>query len=283
MSPEQQTAMEKPPETQLEKVQADLAKLERRDWWLWAMAMIVMLLLTAAVGSLSFPELFKFDDPYFQFSLNQAVRGLVGLVLLFNTYTIYQQVTTKRLRRQLSQQLTAMSNLQVRAEEFHQQATVDALTGLYNRRFAEDRLKAEVNRSRRYGHPLTAVAIDLNDFKPVNDKYGHAAGDQVLKEFAERLVAAIRVSDLAVRMGGDEFLVILPECPVGQVQVMLSRLAPMEVNFQGQKIPVTFAAGWVGYEHGETPEQFVERADQTLYADKRKRKQQQGQPVTTAR
>jgi len=283
MSPEQQTAVVKPPETQLEKVQADLAKLERRDWWLWAMAMIVMLLLTAAVGSLSFPELFKFDDPYFQFSLNQSVRGLVGLVLLFNIYTIYQQVTTKRLRRQLSQQLTAMSQLQVRAEEFHQQATVDALTGLYNRRFAEDRLKAEINRSRRYGHPLTVVAIDLNDFKPVNDKYGHAAGDQVLKEFAERLVAAIRVSDLAVRMGGDEFLVILPECPVSQVQTMLARLVPMEVNFQGQKIPVTFAAGWVGYEHGETPEQFVERADQTLYADKRKRKQQQGQPVTTAR
>ncbi len=283
MSPEQQTAVVKPPETQLEKVQADLAKLERRDWWLWAMAMIVMLLLTAAVGSLSFPELFNFDDPYFQFSLNQAVRGLVGLVLLFNIYTIYQQVTTKRLRRQLSQQLTAMSQLQVRAEEFHQQATVDALTGLYNRRFAEDRLKAEINRSRRYGHPLTVVAIDLNDFKPVNDKYGHAAGDQVLKEFAERLVAAIRVSDLAVRMGGDEFLVILPECPVSQVQTMLARLVPMEVNFQGQKIPVTFAAGWVGYEHGETPEQFVERADQTLYADKRKRKQQQGQPVTTAR
>jgi len=283
MSPEKQTAVEKPPETQLEKVQADLAKLERRDWWLWAMAMIVMLLLTAAVGSLSFPELFNFDDPYFQFSLNQSVRGLVGLVLLFNIYTIYQQVTTKRLRRQLSQQLTAMSQLQVRAEEFHQQATVDALTGLYNRRFAEDRLKAEINRSRRYGHPLTVVAIDLNDFKPVNDKYGHAAGDQVLKEFAERLVAAIRVADLAVRMGGDEFLVILPECPVGQVQAMLSRLAPMEVNFQGQKIPVTFAAGWVGYEHGETPEQFVERADQTLYADKRKRKQQQRRPVTTAR
>jgi len=283
MSPEQQTAVVKPPETQLEKVQPDLAKLERRDWWLWAMAMIVMLLLTAAVGSLSFPELFNFDDPYFQFSLNQAVRGLVGLVLLFNIYTIYQQVTTKRLRRQLSQQLTAMSQLQVRAEEFHQQATVDALTGLYNRRFAEDRLKAEINRSRRYGHPLTVVAIDLNDFKPVNDKYGHAAGDQVLKEFAERLVAAIRVSDLAVRMGGDEFLVILPECPVSQVQTMLARLVPMEVNFQGQKIPVTFAAGWVGYEHGETPEQFVERADQTLYADKRKRKQQQGQPVTTAR
>ena len=283
MSQEQQTAVEKPPETQLAKIQADLAKLERRDWWLWAVAMVVMLLLTAAVASLSFPELFKFDDPVFLFSLNQSVRGLVGLVLLFNTYTIYQQVMMKRLRRQLSQQLTAMSKLQVRAEEFHKQATVDALTGLYNRRFAEDRLKGEVSRSRRYGHPLTVVAIDLNDFKPINDRFGHAAGDQVLKEFAERLVGAIRVSDLAVRMGGDEFLVILPECPVGQVQTMLSRLVPMEVNHQGQKIPVTFSAGWVGYEHGESPDQFLERADKTLYADKRKKKQQPGHEVTTAR
>ena len=283
MTQEQQTAAEKPPETQLEKIQADLAKLERRDWWLWAMAMIVMLLLTAAVGSLSFPELFKFDDPFFQFSLSQAVRGLVGLVLLFNTYTIYQQVTMKRLRKQLSQQLSAMSRLQMTAEKFHRDATVDALTGLYNRRFAEERLKGEVDRSRRYGHPLTVVAIDLNDFKPVNDKYGHTAGDQVLKEFAERLLKATRTSDLTVRMGGDEFLVILPECPVGQVQAMLARLSPMEVNYQGQKISVTFSAGWVGYEHGETPEHFVDRADKTLYADKRKKKQQPGQAVTTVR
>src|SRR5574341_610025 len=114
MSETQQAVLEKPPETQLEKVQADLAKLERREWWLWAMAMVVMLLLTAAVGSLSFPELFKFDDPFFQFSLNQAVRGLVGLVLLFNTYTFYQHMTMKKLRRHLSQQLAAMSQLQVR-------------------------------------------------------------------------------------------------------------------------------------------------------------------------
>jgi len=281
MSEAQQAVLEKPPETQLEKVQADLAKLERREWWLWAMAMVVMLLLTAAVGSLSFPELFKFDDPFFQFSLNQAVRGLVGLVLLFNTYTFYQHMTMKKLRRQLSQQLAVMSQLQVRAQEFHKQATVDALTGLYNRRFAEERLKAEVNRSMRYGHPLTVVAIDLNDFKPVNDKYGHAAGDQVLKEFAGRLLKATRASDLTVRMGGDEFLVILPECPIGQVHSMLARLSPMHVEFQGHKIPVTFSAGWVGYEHGETPEQFLERADKTLYADKRKRKQQASALLST--
>src|SRR5579864_1864770 len=94
-----------PHETRLEEVQASLKKLERRDWWLWAVAILVMLLLTAAIFSLSFPGLMQFTDPVFQFSLNEAVRGIAGLVLLFNSYTIYQQIQIKKLRRQLSEQL----------------------------------------------------------------------------------------------------------------------------------------------------------------------------------
>jgi diguanylate cyclase (GGDEF)-like protein len=260
------------PETRLGEIRASLEKLERRDWWLWSLAIVVMLLLTLAVVSLTFPGLLSVQDPFFQFSLRQAVRGLVGLVLLFNTYTIYQQMLIKRLRRQLSAQLDTMSRLQVRAEEFHKLATVDALTGLYNRRFAEQRLAAEAGRSQRQGHALTLVAIDLNNFKQINDTYGHPAGDQVLKEFAERLQGGVRVSDLAARMGGDEFLVILPDCPPEQARALISRLGPLSVDYQGEKIPVTFSAGWVGYEMGEAPDQFLERADRTLYADKRARK-----------
>lgn len=262
-----------PPETRLEEIQASLEKLERRDWWLWAVAIVVMLLLTLAVVSLSFPELMKTEDPFFAFSLNQAVRGLVGLVLLFNTYSIYQQVQIKRLRRQFSEQLQVMSRLKVRAEEFHRLATVDPLTGLYNRRFAETRLAAEASRSQRYGHPMTVVSFDLNSFKQINDQFGHPAGDQVLKEFADRLNGAIRVSDYAVRMGGDEFLVILPECPAEQVQALFSRLKDVEVNCAGHIIQVQYSAGWVGYEPGESPEMFLERADRLLYANKRTSKQ----------
>jgi hypothetical protein len=83
---------EGPPETRLEEIQASLKKLERRDWWLWVIAIVVMLLLTMAVVSLSFPGLMKTEDPFFQFSLNEAVRGLVGLVLLFNNYSIYRTI-----------------------------------------------------------------------------------------------------------------------------------------------------------------------------------------------
>ena len=227
-----------------------------------------MLLLTFAVFSMSFPNLIMVDDPFFQSSLNRAVRGLIGLVLLFNAYTIYQQVMVKRLRRQFSKKLDEMRILQIRSEEFQRLALVDPLTGLYNRRVAAERLASEASRSQRNGHPLTVVALDLDKFKQINDTYGHPAGDQVLKEFAARL-SAIRLSDFAARMGGDEFLILLPECPISQVDILLARLRPMEIEYAGQKIPVCFSAGWVGYEKGETPDQFLERADRTLYADKR--------------
>jgi diguanylate cyclase (GGDEF)-like protein len=238
-----------------------------------------MLLLTFAVFSMSFPDLFKVDDPFFQSSLNRAVRGLIGLVLLFNAYTIYQQVMVKRLRGQFFKQLAEMRALQIRAVEFQRLALIDPLTGLCNRRMAEERLAAEASRSFRYGHPLTVVAFDLDNFKRINDTYGHPVGDLVLKEFARRLGEEIRLSDFASRMGGDEFLVLLPECPTSHVEHLLARLRRMEINYNGQKIPFGFSAGWVGYERGETTEQFLARADRTLYAEKRASKSRVQEPI----
>ena len=246
-----------------------MSKLERRDWWLWGVAIIVMLLLTFAVFAMSFPGLIKIEDPFFQASVNRAVRGLAGLVLIFNAYTIYQQITVKRLRRDFSLKIAEMRVLQARAEEFERLAQIDALTGLPNRRVAEERLAFEAARSERYGHPLTVIAFDLDKFKETNDTYGHLAGDLVLKEFAQRLNTTIRKSDIAARMGGDEFLVLLPECDTGHVQILLDRLRPMYAESGGTKIPIFFSAGWVGYRKGETTEQFLERADRTLYLEKR--------------
>ncbi len=271
--------VESPIETGLEEMQRireSLARLERRDWWLWTAAVVVMLLLTVAVVTMSLPALMSDPYSFFQFHLEQAVRGLVGLVLLFNIYTIYQQLLIKRLRAQLAEQIEMQASLRLRANEYHMLAMVDPLTGLYNRRFAEERLTAEVDRSKRYGHPLTALVIDLNDFKQINDKYGHLAGDMVLKEFGNRLSRHIRVSDLAVRMGGDEFLVILPECPEEQVPGLLARLSGLEVNFRGAMIPVRFSAGAAGFSPVETSEQMLERADQALYAQKKEKKHATG-------
>ena len=91
----------------------------------------------------------------------------------------------------------------------------------------------------------------------------------MLQEFASRLNKVIRGSDLAVRLGGDEFLVVLPECTLEQLKLVLHRLSSFELDWQGRKIPVSFSAGWKDYEMGERPEEMLARADEALYTNKR--------------
>ena len=255
---------------QMEVARKHLKRLESRDWWLWWSAVTVILLLTLAVVVVSLPNILKESDRLFQMNLSLAIHALVALVLLFNIYTVYQQWLIKRLRTQTAKHLEILSRLRIRAEEFHELATRDSLTGLSNRRLGEERLASEVARSERHGHPLSVLLLDLNEFKAINDHYGHAAGDLALKRFAERLSRVIRASDLAVRLGGDEFLVILPECLPERIPTLLKRLGQLEVEWQAEKFVIASAAGWAGYEKGETPAQMVERADKFLYANKRK-------------
>jgi diguanylate cyclase (GGDEF)-like protein len=247
-------------------------RIEKRDWWVRGYSILVILLLTFAVISLTLPAVLTDAETIFKIKLTEAVFGLITLIVLFNIYTIYQEVLIKRLRRQLLEKQDHYSILR-------NLAMIDPLTGLYNRRFAEQRLAAEVARSERRGHPLTVLTLDLNNFKEINDTYGHPAGDQVLQEFASRLNKVIRGSDLAVRLGGDEFLVVLPECTLDQLKLVLERLSSFELAWQGQKIPVTFSAGWKDYEMGDRPEEMLARADQALYTSKRAAKK----PVPAAK
>jgi diguanylate cyclase (GGDEF)-like protein len=241
-------------------------RIERRDWWVRGYSIFVILLLTFAVISLTLPALLTGAETIFRIKLTEVVFGLITLIVVFNIYTIYQEILIKRLRRQLLEKQDHYSILR-------NLAMIDPLTGLYNRRFAEQRLAAEVARSERRGHPLTVLTLDLNNFKEINDTYGHPAGDQVLQEFASRLNKVIRGSDLAVRLGGDEFLVVLPECTLEQLKLVLERLGSFELEWQGQKIRVTFSAGWKDYEKGDRPEEMLARADQALYTNKRATKE----------
>ncbi len=245
-----------------QEIADNLRKIDKKDWWIWANSIFVMLLLTGALISFTLPSISQGPAPLFRIKSSEAIFGLVALVILFNIYTIYQQVLIKRLRRQLADR-------QHHSRILRELAMIDALTGLYNRRFAEQRLVAEVARSSRKGHPLTVVLLDLDEFKHINDTYGHPAGDLVLQEFAAALHRAVRGGDLAVRMGGDEFLLILPECNHEQLQLVLSRLGPLELAWEGRKFPIKYSAGWKEYETGDQPETMLAAADQALYANKR--------------
>ena len=250
----------------------NLRKLDRRQWWLWSSAVLVLILLTIAVASLAFPAMLNaetVEHDFYSFYLNQAVRALVGIVLVFAVYVVYQQTMIIRMRNTLADQIHNLAKVQTLTDEVYKLAALDQLTGLYNRRSGEQRLAEEISPAVRHERPLTILLADLDGLKQINDRLGHAAGDLVLKGFSERLRKAIRGSDLAVRLGGDEFMVLLPECRAEEVKHVLNRLDGLEVEFEGAKIPVRFSRGWTDYKPGETAEELLRRGDEALYADKR--------------
>jgi diguanylate cyclase (GGDEF)-like protein len=224
-----------------------------------------MLLLTAAVYAVAFPEIDKSENSELTMI---ALRALVGLVLLFQAFAAYQQVTLRRFRRELSTEMRRLQTIEDRNELLEKLSTVDKLTDLYNRRFMEEHLPLECLRADRGGYPLTLLMIDLNHFKETNDTYGHAAGDAMLQAFSIKLRRAIRAIDLPIRLGGDEFLVCLPECTSEQVQFVVKRIRGGIARFEDKELPIDFAVGWAQRERGEPVDDVLARADQAMYRDK---------------
>lgn len=269
------------PHFEPEQIREHLNHLDRRQWWLWSSTVAVLLLLTLAVASFAFPAMLSHEQNSYSFYLNQAVRALVGLVLLFSVYLVYQQLQLTRLRHEVADQMQSLAKVQTLASEVYKLAALDQLTGLYNRRSGEQRLAQEISRAQRHGRPLTVLLMDLDGLKQVNDRHGHAAGDTVLKGFADRLQRAIRGSDLAVRLGGDEFMALLPECRAEEVRHVLARLEGLEFEFDDEKLRLQYSRGWTDYAPGETPQELLKRADQALYDDKRAGKRRVVAPLQT--
>jgi diguanylate cyclase (GGDEF)-like protein len=251
------------------EMETSLRRIDRREWRLWFTASTVMIFLMLGIASFSFSRFVSEENSTSFINEIQAVRGLGALVLLFIGYALYQQIQINQIRRQLLEQVFAVDKVEVLAHEVYNLAVLDSLTGAYNRRYAEQRLITEIDRARRYRLPLTVILFDLDDFKQVNDEYGHAAGDCVLKAFAERLSKSTRGSDMAARYGGDEFLTLLPECQPDDVQYVLKRLDGLEVQVGEAMRSISYSAGWADYLPGESAEELLKRVDAELYANKR--------------
>ena len=257
------------PELPPECIRENLTHLERRERWLWSTTVAVILLLTLGVASFAFPAMLSREQSTYSLYLNQSVRALVGLVLLFSVYLVYQRHLISRLRSEVKVQMNSLAKVESLASEVYKLAALDQLTGIYNRRSGEQRLAQEISRAQRHGRPLTILLMDIDDLKRLNDTHGHAAGDTALKGFADRLQRAIRGSDLAVRLGGDEFMALLPECRAEEVRHVLARIEGLEFDCGDEKIRLQFSRGWTDYKPGESPEELLLRADQELYANKR--------------
>jgi diguanylate cyclase (GGDEF)-like protein len=158
-------------------------------------------------------------------------------------------------------------------ERAQTEARVDSLTGLFNHRWLTETLKKEIHRVRRFGSPLSLILIDLDGLKAVNDRAGHPAGDAVLQHVARKIVSALRQIDSAARMGGDEFVVVLPTADLpGAEQVaqrILSAIRTDAALFRGAPLPITASLGVAQWEPDWEADRLLEAADQVMYTAKR--------------
>ena len=180
--------------------------------------------------------------------------------------------------RKLAEWLAAQAGIALENARLHEkvqrQASMDELTGLVNRRQFLEALEAELERAALFEAPLAVVIADLDDFKRVNDCYGHHAGDEALKAFGELLRLHLREVDVAARLGGEEFAVVLPETGVELATVASERVrtalgsVPIQVS-GGDKILLTASFGIAEFQPGQSSDELLRRADSALYEAKK--------------
>ncbi len=157
----------------------------------------------------------------------------------------------------------------IRFTEAREHAELDSLTGLHNRRLFYEFLAREIARAQRYERFVSVIVFDLDDFKRINDRIGHLGGDGVLTDVAEQVRGVVRSTDIACRVGGDEFAVILPESGRDDAELLADRIALSIRSIKVEKIgPLKISAGVAEVRPDDTAADLFKRADQALYRAK---------------
>ncbi|MDJ0621604.1 MAG: GGDEF domain-containing protein [Desulfocapsaceae bacterium] len=233
---------------------------------------IETLLDEVAYESIEILETFEIDPgkikPYSQ--ILQKANTELGKINLS-----YEQVVLE-LKQEKDKAERFAEQLQKANSQLKKLISRDGLTGLYNHLHFQETLEKEIARSRRYGAPLSLIMLDIDFFKKINDNFGHASGDLVLKNIGRVIRGAVRSSDIVARYGGEEFAVILPETGETGLRVFAERLrrsiekTSMEIG--KEQINVTISAGGATLTPGEnqvSKQMVIEAADQALYSSKR--------------
>jgi len=169
--------------------------------------------------------------------------------------------------------IVAMALLDLRMRKrLERLATVDSLTGVFNRRYFERRIHLETDRARRYRRPLSILLVDMDGLKEINDRFGHSGGDAALKALARLMARTSRAADAVCRIGGDEFVVILPETALEdalkKARKLQHQIRNLKVEHEGHQIPVHVSIGVAQHLPHEKMDEFLARADAAMYRAK---------------
>jgi diguanylate cyclase (GGDEF)-like protein len=243
-----------------QQAESALQQVGRGEWWLWLCAALVTVLSALAFLLSSFPSYFRHSEHFYEIRSDQARWGTLCLLLLFNGWQLYRQRNFRRQRKQFTE-----LNSGAQPGFYSDPSGLDPVTGLPTQAFLEQQLGKEIARAKRQDSALSLATVHIEEFAEVSQRYGLSATDQALKELARRLKRACRGSDFAVRLSNDDFLLVLPECGLGEVKLVLNRLGALDMNCGGRRVSLEYSTGWVDYQPGDLPGDLVKRATQMLH------------------
>ncbi len=247
------------------RLKAELFKLESQRRELWVLIVFAASVLVLGALSLLVPRSFWHNN-VLELRISPQVLFVVMMVLVVVAlYVMRRELEVKKLRLVSLQQL-----LDSRTDQAV--SMIDAVTNVFTRSFMHELLQGEVSRAERNNRPLSLLMADLDNFKQINDQFGHLMGDYILSQVASILKACVRGSDYIVRYGGDEFLVLLPETDEKGGEVVRHRiqekLAEWDQTHRIGDNPISMSMGLYMHVSGQTGEHDVAEADTRMYAEK---------------
>jgi len=251
----------------LANVNRELRNLEKRDWELWLIVTGTGVLVGAGLLAILLPTAFlKSGNLHFEITVSKELAcGLLVLLTLANTYLVSRRIEFRQLRQKTIS--TAMQNELIRLQSF-----TDPLTEIYNRRSLEDLAGRFIGQARRLNNPLTFLLIDVDRFKQVNTRFGHLTGDFVLTEIATLLRGSIRGTDVAIRYGGDEFLLALANTNVAGAMTVVNRIRGFLKEWNQTSslddFIVSLSIGMAEWSDGQTLDEVLDLADRNMYGEK---------------